>query len=175
MRLHRGFTGIVLLSCAAIVAGCAKKESTPAPDTVAASTATSSTTTATTTTTSAGTVGAPISLADVAGTWNVRAVPTSGTDTSATEYTLTATGQPTGWKIKFKNGPTVDAKVTVSGDSIITDAGPYKSVRRKGVEVTTHGSYRKQGDQLVGTTTAHYKTKGADSVLVLTTTGTKAP
>lgn len=154
--------------------GCAKADnkvdSTTAMAPAAANTA------APATTTSAGTVAAPIAPADLAGKWKVRAVPQSGTDTSATESTLTATGTTTGWKTTFANGLVVPQKVTVAGDSIITEsAAPYKSVRRKGVTVTTHAVYRKEGDKLVGTVTAHYKTKGADSVLVLRTEATKQP
>jgi hypothetical protein len=43
------------------------------------------------------------------------------------------------------------------------------------MQVTTHGVYRKDGDKLVGRVTAHYATKGADSVLVLRSEGTRAP
>jgi hypothetical protein len=118
--------------------------------------------------------GAPISLADVAGKWNVRSVPES-VDTTATTYVLTATADSTGWKIAFPNGQTVKMRVHAMGDSIVSDAGPFASVRRKGMQVTTHAVMRKQGDRLVGTTIAHYKTKGPDSVLTLRTEGTKAP
>jgi hypothetical protein len=34
---------------------------------------------------------------------------------------------------------------------------------------------RKEGDKLVGTTTAHYQIKGADSVLTLRSEATRAP
>ena len=116
-----------------------------------------------------------IALADVAGTWKVRAVPTTGTDKTPTDYTLTATGEPTGWKVTFANGQVVTPTVTASGDSIIVDMGPFPSVRRKGVTVTTHSVSRKQGDKLIGTTVAHDNTKGADSVVTLTLDGTKTP
>jgi hypothetical protein len=43
------------------------------------------------------------------------------------------------------------------------------------VKVTTTSVYRLQGDKLVGTTVAHYQTKGADSVLHLQSMGTKGP
>ena len=39
---------------------------------------------------------APFSLADAAGKWQVRAVPVSGKDTTATTYVLTATADTTG-------------------------------------------------------------------------------
>jgi hypothetical protein len=65
--------------------------------------------------------------------------------------------------------------VTVDADSIMTEAGPYPSVRRRGTQVSTNGVMRLQGGSLVGSTTAHFKVKTPDSVLVLTTTATRAP
>ena len=114
-----------------------------------------------------------ISLADVAGKWNMRAVPESG-DTTPTVYVLTATADPAGWTIAFQNGLTVPAQVSAAGDSIVMHAGPYASVRRKGMQVTTDGVLRRQGDALTGTTIAHYKTTGPDSVLRLNVQGTRA-
>ena len=156
-----GCCGVVIL------VGCAKKEA-PVDTAAIAPPATA---------TSSGTVAPPpvavIVLADLAGTWKFRAVPTSGTDTTATEYTLNATADK--WTNTYANGLKVPVNVTASGDSLITDSGPYASVRRKGVQVTTHGVFRKEGDKLVGTTTAHYKTKGADSVLTLRAEGTRTP
>jgi hypothetical protein len=116
---------------------------------------------------------AAMSFADVAGKWNVRAVPETG-DTTPTNYVLTATGDSSGWSIAFPNGLTVPAHPSVSGDSIVLHAGPYASVRRKGVQVTTDGVLRRQGDSLVGTTVAHYKTTKPDSVLRLNVQGSRA-
>jgi hypothetical protein len=65
-------------------------------------------------------------------------------------------------------------RVTVDGDSIMDVAGPYSSVLRKGVQVTTNGVMRLQNGSLVGSNTAHYNVKTADSVLTLNTTGTRA-
>jgi len=56
----------------------------------------------------------------------------------------------------------------------MTEAGPYPSVRRKGVTVSTNSVMRLQGGNLVGNTTAHFKVKTPDSVLVLNTNGTRA-
>ncbi|HEX9129103.1 MAG TPA: hypothetical protein VF850_08080 [Gemmatimonadaceae bacterium] len=104
----------------------------------------------------------------------MRSVPMSG-DTSATTYVLTATANTSGWSMKFPGRATpVPVKVSVDGDSIMLAAGPYSSVRRKGVQVTTYGVARLQNGSIVGSTTAHYKVKTADSVLVLSMTGTKA-
>ncbi|HEX9221439.1 MAG TPA: hypothetical protein VF858_13220 [Gemmatimonadaceae bacterium] len=166
--LHRT-TRIAICSCAAVLAGCAKKENA-AVDTSSAM----ASSTASTTTSAAPAAPAALNLADVAGKWNMRSVPTSGTDTSATTYVLTATSKTSGWTITFPGRKAMPIEVTVGGDSIITVARNFPSVRRKGVQVTTNGVMRLQGGSLTGTTTAHYKVKTADSVLTLTTTGTRA-
>jgi hypothetical protein len=148
-------------ACVAVVA-CAKKENAPADTTPPAAA------------TAPPPPAAALSLADVAGKWNFRAVPDSG-DTTATTYVLTADPDSTKWTLKFQNGLTVPAHVMASGDSIILHSGPYASVRRKGVQVTTETVLRRQGDKLAGTTVAHYKTTKPDSVLHLHNEGTKAP
>jgi hypothetical protein len=160
-------TRIAICCSAAVLAACAKKDNA-AIDTTASSSASTTTTTA-----APAPAPAPINLADFAGKWDVRSVPVSG-DTTPTNYVLTATSTTSGWTIKFPGRAAIPAKVTVAGDSVEIDAGPYQSVRRKGVTVTTNGGLRVQNGGLVGTTTAHYKVKTADSVLVLNSTGTRA-
>jgi hypothetical protein len=161
-KLQRS-TSIALCLSAAVLAGCAKKDNAAVDtSTMAASTP-------------VATAPAPVNLADVAGKWNVRAVPATGTDTTPTNSVITATSTTSGWTITFAGRPPIPMTVTVDGDSIMTTAGPYQSVRRKGVQVTTNGVMRLQGGNLVGQTTAHFKVKTPDSVLVLTTTGSRAP
>jgi hypothetical protein len=116
---------------------------------------------------------ATISLADVAGTWDMRSVPETGADTTATVYQVQATTD--GWTLFLPDRDPIEAAVTTSGDSIIVDAGPFESVRRAGVMVRTHTAFRLEGDRLVGTTVAHYETSDADSVLLLHVEGTRAP
>jgi glucose/arabinose dehydrogenase len=113
-----------------------------------------------------------ISLADVAGTWDMRSVPETG-DTTATVYQVEAT--PDGWTLMLPDRDPIEAEVTTSGDSILVVAGPYESVRRDGVRVTTHSVYRLEGERLVGTVVARYETTEADSVLRLTAEGTRSP
>ncbi|MDQ6870467.1 MAG: hypothetical protein M3037_00480 [Gemmatimonadota bacterium] len=161
--LHRT-TRIAICCSAAVLTACAKKDNA-AVDTTASSTASTTTTTAP--------APAPVNLADFAGKWDVRSVPATG-DTTPTTYVLTATSTTSGWTLKFPGRAAIPAKVTVAGDSVEIDAGPYPSVRRKGVTVTTNGGLRIQNGGLVGSTTAHYKVKTADSVLVLNSTGTRA-
>ena len=162
-KLQRS-TRIAICCSAAILAGCAKKDEAPVDTSSAMA---PSTTPATTT------APAAVNLADVAGKWNMRAVPTTG-DTTATTYVLVATATPTGWTMTFPGRKAMAIKVTTDADSITVDAGPFSSVRRKAVQVTTHTVSRLQGGNLVGSTVAHYSVKTADSVLTLTTTGTRA-
>lgn len=150
----------VSLLCAVAVVGCARTED--AADTSAAATATPA-------------QPAPISLSDVAGTWAVRGMNQAGDSTLVT-YELKATADTTGWTITFPNRPPVPVRVvSVAGDSIVIDAGPYESALRRGVRVTTHGSFRLQDGKIVGTTRARYDTKGADSVLIVRSEGTRKP
>ncbi|HJU68271.1 MAG TPA: hypothetical protein VJ650_08470 [Gemmatimonadaceae bacterium] len=157
---------IVALSCcvAALVA-CGSNDG----DDVATDTAAGATDTAP--------VASPMSLGDLAGTWNVTAKPESGADTSTTRYTLTATSDTTGWTITFPNRPqAVPVRVVaVQGDSVVTEAGPFQSVRRRNMQVTTRNVLRREGDRLVGSTRARYQTTGSDTVLVLRTEATRAP
>jgi hypothetical protein len=118
---------------------------------------------------------APINLADVAGKWNMKSVPASG-DTTPTTYVLTATGNTSGWSFSFPGrAQPVPLTVKVDGDSIQTTSAQYPSVRRKGVKVTTVGWWHLQNGTLSGSTTAHYVVKTPDSVMVLNSTGTRAP
>jgi hypothetical protein len=157
-------TRIAVCGCAALLAGCAKKDNA-AVDTTAM--AASSTTAATPAPSPA------INLADVAGKWNMTSVPASG-DTTPTRYVLTATSTPDGWTLTFPNRPPVALTVSVDGDSIQTTSAEYASVRRKGVKVRTTGWWHLQNGTLAGSTTAHYVVKTPDSVMVLNSTGTRA-
>ena len=115
---------------------------------------------------------AGISLADVAGTWDMRTVPESGEDTTATIGQVEIT--PDGWTLRLPDRDPIEGAVSTSGDSIIVEAGPYESVRREGLMVRTRGAYRLEGDRLVGTVVARYETTGPDSVLRLRAEGTRA-
>ena len=169
LTLHRS-TRVAICCCAAVLAGCAKKDETVTDSTAMTSSSTTTTMAASTTPPAAP---AAINLADVAGKWDMRSVPTTGTDTSATTYVLTATSTTSGWTITFPKRKPIDAKVSTDADSIMIDAGPFSSARRKNVMVTVHTVERLNNGMLNGTTTAHYAVKTADSVLVLTSTGTR--
>jgi hypothetical protein len=135
---------------------------------------------AATTDTAAGAVAATtpsatISLADIAGRWTVRAVPETG-DTTAVVSQLNTSADTAGWTTTLPNRPPVTTRVVlVDGDSVVTENGPYESVLRKGVQVTTRSVFRLRDGKLVGTTVARYSTTGADSVLRLRTEATRTP
>ena len=160
----------VACSTTLVIAGCAKTDQ-GAKDSAAGTAAAPAAATPAPTPAPAPT----LSLADVAGKWQMRSVPESGTDTSATTYVLTATADTTGWMINFPSGVKVPVHVMVSGDSVVQKTATFASQRRKGVKVSTDGVFRLQNGKLVGTTIAHYAKAGADSVLRLHTEGTKVP
>jgi hypothetical protein len=117
-----------------------------------------------------------LAAADVAGNWHFAATPTTGKDTSATEYDIAATADTAPWTLTFtKSKLKVPAQHTISGDTLTITAGPFASQRRNGVKVSTVSVLKMDNGKLVGVTTAHYQTKGADSVTTLRTEGTKAP
>ncbi len=162
MSIATRFTPVAAACCAVIIAACAGDKS--AEDSTAAAPPAASPPAAST-----------VSLADVAGTWSVRAVPESGSDTTTTTYTLKATADTTGWTMTFPGGSPLPLTVRVDGDSILAQAGPYDSVRRRGMKVTTNSVTRVNGNTLTGTSVARYQTTGADSVLRLRLTGTRTP
>ena len=168
MQIHRVATRVAVCCGVAFLVGCGKSDD-------AADTDAKTTDSAAAAMSGGAMTAAPLALSELAGKWLVRATPQGGTDTTTTEYTLTATGTTEGWTFAFKNGLTVPVRVMVAGDSVVTDAGPYKSVRRKGVDVTTHSSFRKDGDKIVGTTMAKYSATGADSTLLLRAEGVRIP
>ena len=147
--------------CAAILVGCGKSEVQPARDTTAVAPATPES-------------RAAISLADIAGKWRLRTMDEAGGNVVESE--LTATADTSGWTLTRPDRKTVPVRVVaVAGDSIITEAGPYESALRKGVQVRARMVLRLQEGKLVGTTEARYTMRGRDSVAHRPTDGTRAP
>ena len=118
---------------------------------------------------------AGISLADMAGTWNVRAT-LDGSDKVIT-YDLVATADRSGWTLTFPGREPIPVRVVaVEGDSLVWEAGPFESAIRKGVTVKVSRVVgRLQDGKMVGKVTATYEGQGADSVAHLTLEGTRAP
>jgi hypothetical protein len=151
-----------LAVCALALMACAKKDDTAA-DTAGATAAAAMPATP-----------APLKASDVAGTWTMTGKNTANDSTMITYETTF--DSDTSFTITFSNGQKVPGKITsVAGDSLTFEAGPYASVLRKGVQVHTIGTFRLQDGKLAGTTTAHYNTKKADSVMTIRTEGTRKP
>jgi hypothetical protein len=115
---------------------------------------------------------AAVTLADFAGMWTMRAMPEVG-DSVLVEYQLTAAADPAGWTITFPGRDPIPVQVTLDGDSVMIDAGPYASVLRVDVNVSTHTVARLVEGRLVGNFEARYQTTGADSVLLGRLEGTR--
>ena len=161
---------VIVSSATLLVAGCAKRDQATTDSAAGAASTPAAAAPA-----PAAAAPTPLSLADVAGKWQIRSVPEAGADTTTRTYVLTATADTTGWVINYPSGLKVPVHVTVSGDSVIGKTGTYASQRRKGVKVMTESAFRLQGGKLVGTTIAHYAKAGPDSVLRLHIEGTKMP
>jgi predicted secreted protein len=130
------------------LAACAKKEQ-QADTTSAAATPPGGTSAATA-------PAANITNADVAGTWEAKAMPMNK-DTVATTFEMTATSTMNGWSMKLPNGEKPAVRVVaIQGDSVVSDAGPFKSVLRKGQQVTVHTIMHLRDGKLTGTTHAKY-------------------
>jgi hypothetical protein len=152
---------LTLLCCAALLVACAKTENAPPADTGMAAAPVPE----------APPAAAPISLKDVAGKYDFTGKNEAG-DTTLVTYELNATGDTTGWTIKFPNRPAIAQRIlSVSGDSIVLEAGPYSSQIQKGVQVRTHTVYRMQNGKLVGRTVAQYDTKGPDTLRIVISEG----
>lgn len=114
-----------------------------------------------------------INLADLTGTWNMEVRGETG-DSVLTSGTIVV-GADGSWTMNLPNRPPMPTQATADGDSVMTVAGPFESVLRPGTQVTTHGVMRMVEGRLEGTLVAHYATAGADSVVRLRSTSTRAP
>jgi len=115
-----------------------------------------------------------LTYADVAGKWNLK-VTNPGSDSTILTEVLNATASDTGWTAIRGKLKAVKVRPSLSGDSLITEGGPYPSALHKGVMVTTHTVWHLQNGKLIGTTVGHYAMKKGDSVETHHIEGTKAP
>lgn len=145
---------VSVLVAAVVLVGCAKKVETPTEPPAAPPAA------------------APINMSAVAGMWTMKTMSATS-DSVLVNYTVTATADTAGWIISFPNRKPMPMKVTISGDSIMTEVAPYESLLRKGVTVSTSTTFHIVGDKLVGTTKARYSVTGADSLVMLRAEGVK--
>jgi hypothetical protein len=153
---------LALALSASIFTACNKKESAPPPPPPPAMAP------------MAPMASTPINLQSLAGTWKFK-VMGAASDSVLTTYTLVVAADTTGWMMTLPNRKPMRMHVMVMGDSVMLSSPQYESVLRKGQQVTLSSVMHVMGDKLMGTTMAHYVTKGPDSLVALRSEGTKAP
>jgi hypothetical protein len=95
-------------------------------------------------------------LSDLAGTWDARTM-IGPKDSVVATYALTASADGKTWTLKFPNrDPLATRILTSGGDSLVTETGPYSSVLRPGVMVTTRTTVHFKGNTMTGTFMATY-------------------
>ena len=96
-------------------------------------------------------------------------------DSVLTTHVLTAAADTAGWSLQQPTGAVVPLhNVTLNGDSITAMASNFKSGVRSGMTVKDlRVTYRLQDGKMIGTATAKYDTKTADSVRQFRFEGTK--
>ena len=99
-----------------------------------------------------------IKLGDVAGVWDSKTLMGANDSVVATTV-LTATGDGQGWTMTFADREPVAVRVvSMGGDSIVTETGPYASILRAGQQVTLLRMIAHYtGDQMSGTFSAEYE------------------
>jgi hypothetical protein len=118
-------------------------------------------------------LGSGISLSAVAGTWRMRSAAVTGGDT--VDFELMFTTDTSSSTLTYPNREPIPVRiVAVSGDSIVTETGPYESVLRKGVQVTSRTVYRLREGSLVGSTESRYALTTGDSVAARRSQGSRA-
>ena len=146
-----------LLVCAVVAVGCSSKEDAPAVDTMA--------------------VAPPAvpasSVASMSGMWNVNVMPV-GRDTVLTSYVLNAT-DTTNWTFTFTGrSDAIPMRVTgTSGDTLLTEAGPFESGVRSGQQVSVKSKNWIQDGKLMSLVDANYAGTPADSIVKLRSEGTR--
>lgn len=98
-----------------------------------------------------------LTMADIAGVWDARTM-VGPKDSVVVTDVLTITADGKGWTMAFPNRTeAVPVRVmSMAGDSVDTDAGPYPSVLRTGQMVTVHMMVHFKGDSMWGTALAYY-------------------
>lgn len=98
-----------------------------------------------------------LKMSDIAGVWDAKTMVGPNDSVVVTEV-LTVTADGKGWTMAFPGrAEAVPVKmVSMSGDSVVTDAGPYPSALRAGQMVTVHMVAHYKGDTMWGTALAVY-------------------
>ena len=98
-----------------------------------------------------------VTAKDLAGTWKIQAMVGPKDSVVATNTTTRKSdGTAT---VQFPKRPPIESRtLTIGGDSVVTEVGPYPSVLRPGVTVTTQTTAHVNGNTMIGTFVAVYST-----------------
>lgn len=136
-----------LLWCSIVLVGCSKAD-TAADSATAVDTATP-----------VAAEPAPMSLDQVAGKWNVRILSAETGDSTLTSYVLDAKADTAGWTFQFPTGAPLPMRiVSMGGDSLVTEAGPFDSRLQKGLKVNSRVTWRLRDGKLSGAVVSDYNT-----------------
>jgi hypothetical protein len=144
---------IAILALAAIVGSCAPADQ-PATEQDAAAPA--------------------LTLAALAGTWTMQTVLDTP-DSTVVDYTMSGGDDPGSWTITLPDRDPMPVRITVAGDSVVFDIGPFESVIRAGVMTVTRGVGRLSEGRMIGTLIVHYETTEPDSVVYARFEGSRTP
>ncbi|MEX2152246.1 MAG: hypothetical protein WD825_02855 [Gemmatimonadaceae bacterium] len=116
---------------------------------------------------------APLTDADVGGTWEAEGRPMDR-DTVVVRFTMNNTDTGEGTSIVFPSGvKVVSTSRQISGDSVVSESGRFKSQVRKGTDVmSTRMVLRLLDGKLVGVATSKYANGDTASFRI---TATKKP
>jgi hypothetical protein len=117
-------------------------------------------------------VPAALSAADLAGTWTVETMPLGADSVLVTSH-LVANSTTDGWMLHIPGRDSIPVRVAMDADSVIMDMGPFPSVLREGVMVSTRNVARLQNGMLTGMMSATYAGGAADSVVTFRSRGTR--
>lgn len=94
----------------------------------------------------------------IAGTWAIEsAVKTAAGKDTVVSSLLTASADANGWVTHLEGRDPIPTKVvSMGGDSVVTEAGPFQSVTRPGQTVTTHETLHFKADAVWGTIEARF-------------------
>jgi len=161
----------LMVMSAMVLVGCTRDNDQSAADSPAAAVAE---TPAGASTAAPATAPSTLTLADFAGHWTIQFLSDVSDSVLAT-YALTAIGDSQGWTLQPPGSEPVPVSTAVKGDSLLFDAGTYKSSAPPSYEITTHGAGRLEGGKLVGWFESRYAKAAGDTVVRGRLRGTRRP
>jgi hypothetical protein len=119
-----------------------------------------------------GVSGGP-TLADFAGSWDLRLMPEGAPET--VQARIVGTGSAMGWTLFLEGRDPIPAMARIEGDSLISHSDPYESVLRPGTTVEVRSALILRGDEVTGRFVATYQTAEGEEEVTGTIEGRREP